>query len=64
MRSLKEAELIAVCDVIKERALQCADQYGVLCYENYEELLKHEYIDVVCLCKPSGMHPNQTVMAA
>lgn len=60
----EEAELAAVCDVSEERARETAQQYGVQAYTSYEEMLKRGDIDVVNICTPSGMHPEQTVMAA
>lgn len=60
----KEAELVAVQDVIKQRAKESAAKYGVRSYESFEELLKQDDIDVICICTPSGLHPEQTIMAA
>lgn len=60
----EEAELVAVCDVSEERAEETAARYGVRAYSDYEQLLAQPDIDVVCLCTPSGLHPEQTIMAA
>jgi len=59
-----EAELIAVCDASEERARQKAEAFGARVYTRYEELLEQGDIDVVCICTPSGMHPEQTMLAA
>lgn len=56
--------MVAVYDVIKDRAEETAVKYGARAYDSYEELLRQEDIDVVCICTPSGMHPEQTIMAA
>ncbi|MDF2723427.1 MAG: gfo/Idh/MocA family oxidoreductase [Paenibacillus sp.] len=60
----EEAELAAVCDVVAENAEAVAKQYGVRAYSSYEELLSQGDIDVVNICTPSGMHPEQTIRAA
>lgn len=50
------AELVAVCDLNLERAMKRNEGIGVKVYRNYNEMLKIENIDVVCLMTPSGMH--------
>ena len=60
----EEASLAAVCDVSGELARQIGELHDVPYYTSYEELLKQEDIDVINICTPSGMHPEQTVMAA
>ena len=44
------AELVAVCDIIKERADRAAERYGVRAYYSVEEMLRHEELDVVSVC--------------
>ena len=39
--------LVAVCDVVKERADAAAEKFGVKAYYDLEELLKHEDVDIV-----------------
>ncbi len=41
------AKLVAVCDVVKERADKAAAQYGVKAYYSLAELLRHEELDLV-----------------
>jgi UDP-N-acetyl-2-amino-2-deoxyglucuronate dehydrogenase len=60
----EEAELAAVCDMSEERAQACAHEYGVKYFTDYAEMLKQEDIDAICICTPSGMHPDQTIQAA
>ena len=45
-----QVELVAVCDIIKERADKAAARYGVKAYYSVEDLLKHEEIDAVSVC--------------
>ncbi|CAG7618864.1 Gfo/Idh/MocA family protein [Paenibacillus allorhizosphaerae] len=59
------AELVAVCDVDKDKAQKLADTYDIpAVYQDFEEMLKRDDIDVVNICLPSGMHADFTVAAA
>ncbi|CAG7618730.1 Gfo/Idh/MocA family protein [Paenibacillus allorhizosphaerae] len=60
----EEAELVAVCDADPNRAEQHAQRYNVRKYTDYGKLLADPDVDVVCLATPSGVHPQQTIMAA
>ena len=54
--ALEEAELVAVCDIIPERAQAFADKYGAKPYTSYEEMLAKEEIDVVTIATESDLH--------
>lgn len=41
------AELVAVCDIVKERADTAADKFGVKKYYNLTDMLKNEDLDIV-----------------
>jgi len=60
----KDLNLVAVCDVVKERAKEKGDQYNVPFYTSYEKMLKRGDIDVVSICTPSGLHPQHGIIAA
>ncbi|MBI5032981.1 MAG: Gfo/Idh/MocA family oxidoreductase [Chloroflexi bacterium] len=51
------AELVAVCDLVPERAQVWSKKFGIPSYTNYHTMLTHEQIDVVSILTPSGMHP-------
>ncbi len=56
--------LTAVCDN-DIRALEIAKkEYEVPGYSHLEDMLSNESIDVVALCSPSGLHPDQAILAA
>jgi UDP-N-acetyl-2-amino-2-deoxyglucuronate dehydrogenase len=57
-------ELVAVCDVDAAVLAEHADRYKVAAYRDMQEMLDKEQIDVVALCTPSGIHPDQAVTAA
>lgn len=59
-------ELVAFCDIIRERAEKAAKEYGTAdakVYEDYTELLKDESIDVVHVLTPNVAHCPITVAA-
>ena len=59
------AELVAVCDVIKEKAEELAKTFGASrVYTEFTEMVKRDDIDVVCICTPSGLHAEMAVIAA
>ena len=57
-------ELVAVCDEHAQTLQEHSEKYGVSGYRDFEELLKNEKVDVVALCTPSGIHSDQSVLAA
>ena len=54
------AELVAVCDIIKERADNLAKKYSAKAVYDFDEMLKHD-IDVVSVCTPSGLHAEMSI---
>ena len=70
MPSLKKlddkVEMVAFCDLVEERAVKAAKEYGTpdaKVYTDYQELLKDESIDVVHVCTPNRSHSFITVAA-
>jgi len=50
-------ELVAVCDLLIDRANNFRNQFGVKSYDNYHTmLLENKDIDTVVIATPSGMH--------
>ena len=61
--SIEEAELIACCDIKKDRADKAAEEYGIKAYTSYEEMLEKENLDAVHLCLPHYLHSKVAVYA-
>jgi len=59
-----DLELAAVCDNNAETLKAHQDQYKVKGYLRMEQMLEQEELDIVALCTPSGVHPDQAVLAA
>jgi predicted dehydrogenase len=57
LTELSRAKLVAVCDLVEERARGYAEKHGIAWYTNYHEMLSRENVDVVSILTPSGMHP-------
>ena len=53
---LSSAKLYAVCDIDPERRAKCAEQYSVIEYADFDEMLKDENIDSVHICTPHHLH--------
>lgn len=61
----EDAQVVACCDIIEERAKETAEIYNIPFWTtNYEEMLKRDYIDLISICTPSGLHPEHGIMAA
>lgn len=59
-----DATLVAVTDLVPERAATLADVFGVASCATLEELLNRDDIDVVCVTTPSGLHGEIGIKAA
>lgn len=64
----EEAELVAVCDIVEEKAVDRKKQYEdnvqqakVKVYTDYIEMLKSENIDVVTIASESGYHAKHAM---
>lgn len=63
-RHRENLELTAICDIDSEVLAEHAGKYSVPAYRDMEEMLQKERLDLVALCTPSGIHPDQAVLAA
>jgi len=57
-------ELVSICDNNASVLSEHKEQYKVKGYLKLEDMLKTENLDVISICTPSGVHPDQVVMAA
>ncbi|UOY94628.1 Gfo/Idh/MocA family oxidoreductase [Ectobacillus sp. JY-23] len=57
----EQVELVAVCDIVSERAEEIAAKYGAQAYTNYEDLFVH--VDAVSVCTPNYLHAPITIAA-
>lgn len=59
-----DLELSAVCDINAEVLASHANEHKAPGYRDLTQMLAREALDLVVLATPSGVHPEQTVMAA
>jgi UDP-N-acetyl-2-amino-2-deoxyglucuronate dehydrogenase len=59
-----DLQLAAVCDVDPTVLAEHSSRYGVPGYADMAEMLRAEALDLVTLCTPSGLHPEQAIIAA
>lgn len=60
----KHMELVAVCDTDAAVLAEHEKRYTVPAYNDMETMLQREDLDLVALCTPSGIHPEQAILAA
>ena len=66
LAKVERCEVVAFCDIIRERAEETAKRFGTAdakVYTDYKQLLKDESIDVVHVCTPNRSHSFITVDA-
>ena len=57
-------KLVAICEPKEEQRELMAKQLKVPGYQNLEQMIENVQLDVVALCTPSGLHAEQTILAA
>jgi UDP-N-acetyl-2-amino-2-deoxyglucuronate dehydrogenase len=61
---LQDARLVAVAETREVTGRKLAEAHGAEWHAELGELLARPDVDVVILCTPSGLHPDQAVAAA
>jgi UDP-N-acetyl-2-amino-2-deoxyglucuronate dehydrogenase len=60
----KHGKLIAVCDIIEDRAKEMAEEYGARAYTSSEVMLLNEKdVNIVSVCSPNGLHAEHSIMS-
>lgn len=63
-QALDDVQVIAVCDVMPERAEAFAQEHGIpKAYDSFEAMLAEEDLDAVSVCTPNYAHKAATVAA-
>lgn len=63
-QNIADVELAAIADVNESAGKKAADKFGVVYYNNAEEMLKSENIDIVDVCLPTFLHEEYVLLAA
>lgn len=53
---LPQAVLVAVCDIVREKAEGYAKECGAKAYSDYREMIEKENLDCVHICLPHDLH--------
>jgi len=64
LAKLANVEMVAFCDIIREKAEKAAEKFGsadVKVYEDYKELLADETIDIIHVCTPNDSHADISI---
>lgn len=64
VKARKDVKVVAVCDIVEERARDKQANYGGNAYLDYREMLKKEKIDAVWICTPSDVREGPLVACA
>lgn len=64
IRQIPELELVAVCDIDEKRAEKAGKEHEVPYFLSYEDMLEKVKPDIVSICTPNYLHPEQTITAA
>jgi UDP-N-acetyl-2-amino-2-deoxyglucuronate dehydrogenase len=59
----KRGTLVAVCDIVREKADELAKSYGAVACYDVLALLQQKDIDVIAVCSPNGLHALHTIEA-
>lgn len=57
--------LVAVCDIVEQKAGDLAKKYNAEAYDDIENMLNNKslLIDVVAICSPNGLHAEHSILA-
>ena len=61
IKNIDIACLYAVCDINNEHAKKCTEIYDCIIYNDFEEMLKDDNIDVVHICTPHYLHKDMAI---
>lgn len=64
LEGVDSAKVVAVAEPREEAGRKLAGKHGATWYSSFTEMLADPDIDLVILGTPSGLHPEQTILAA
>ncbi|MFD2213384.1 Gfo/Idh/MocA family protein [Metabacillus endolithicus] len=56
-------EIIAVCDIVKSRAVEMAEKYEAQAFTQYEKVVQLAEVDVISVCLPNDLHAPVSIAA-
>lgn len=64
LQQLPQSQLVAVYDVMLERAREYAEKYQVSAYDNFEKMVKDCGVEAVSICTPHPLHTEYILRSA
>lgn len=64
LSKIDNVKIVAFCDILPQRAESLSEKYGGKVYENFENMLESEEIDVVHICTPHYLHTPMAKMCS
>ena len=64
LNQIKDASLVAVCDIVEEKARKIGQEFNVPYYTDMDEMMQKESIDVVSVLSESGHHAKHVINLA
>jgi len=58
---IKHASLVAVCDIVEEKAQKVSAKYNVPWHNNMDQMLQNEDVDVISVLTESGNHARDVI---
>ncbi|MBS4196063.1 Gfo/Idh/MocA family protein [Lederbergia citri] len=58
-----QVEIVAVCDIVEDRAKEMAEKYGAKAYTDYKTMLAEADADIVSVCTPNYLHAPVSIDA-
>ncbi|HDH06992.1 MAG TPA: Gfo/Idh/MocA family oxidoreductase [Thermoproteales archaeon] len=62
--NIEDVEIVAVSDIVIEKAKSFAEKYGGKPYSDYREMFDKEKLDAVWICIPPFAHKDEVILAA
>lgn len=57
------AKLVATCDIEEPKSKDLAQKYSAKAYQQIEDLLKDDDVDIVSICSPNGLHAHHSILS-
>lgn len=64
LRTIDRVRLVAVAEPRDDAGKAFVDEFGGTLFGSFVDMLAHDELDVVIITTPSGLHPDQVVLAA
>jgi predicted dehydrogenase len=64
LKEIDEAQIVGLCDLVRERVEERAQEFGGKVYTDYREMIDREPMDALYVCIPPFAHQDAEILAA